>query len=204
MKKALVTLLLSSRRHQGLRVRITTELCRTTRTEVHGHARPQISSRGDIVDTGRRHRHAAGVDDRSSRHAGLRHHSSPVRRLQLPREEGSGARAPRSCHSIQTQIDQAKANLIRSAGGPRPPEGRRSTTGNQKLTRAQELSTRKLIPTRRDLDTAGSGRLRSAEAQIRSQEAQITQAQASLKPERRQHGAHRHRSADRRSGDFAQ
>ena len=76
-----------------------------------------------------------------------------------------------------TQIDQAKANLIRAQADLERLKVALDDA-NQKLTRARELSNRKLIP-QTDLDSAEVA-ARSAEAQIRSQEAQITQAQASL------------------------
>lgn len=78
---------------------------------------------------------------------------------------------------FQTQIEQARANLIRAQA-----EVERLRVGlddaRTKLTRARELSARQLLP-RSDLDTAEVS-VRSAEAQLRSAEAQVTQAQASL------------------------
>ncbi len=78
---------------------------------------------------------------------------------------------------FQTQIEQARANLIRAQADL---ERLRVTLADAqtKLNRARELSNRQLIP-RTDLETAEVN-VRSAEAQIRSQEAQVTQAQASL------------------------
>jgi HlyD family secretion protein len=78
---------------------------------------------------------------------------------------------------FQTQIEQARANLIRAQADL---ERLRVSLedAHQKLTRAQELSSRNLIP-RTELETAQVN-VRSIEAQIRSSEAQVTQAQASL------------------------
>jgi HlyD family secretion protein len=78
---------------------------------------------------------------------------------------------------FQTQIEQARANLLRAQADL----DRLKVTlvdAQTKLNRARELSTRQLIP-RTDLETAEVN-VQSAQAQIRSQEAQITQAQASL------------------------
>src|SRR6478736_7859937 len=78
---------------------------------------------------------------------------------------------------FQTQIDQARANLIRSQA-----EVDRLKVSlddaKTKLKRAQELSQRNLIP-RTDLETAEVN-VRSVDAQINSAVAQVTQAQASL------------------------
>ncbi len=76
-----------------------------------------------------------------------------------------------------TQIEQARANLIRAQADL---ERLRVTLDDArtKLTRARELSGRQLIP-QTELDTAEVN-VRSAEAQIRSSQAQVTQAQASL------------------------
>jgi HlyD family secretion protein len=78
---------------------------------------------------------------------------------------------------FQTQIEQARANLIRAQA-----ELERLKVSlddaRTKLTRARELSARQLIP-QTELDTAEVN-VRSAEAQIRSSQAQVTQAQASL------------------------
>lgn len=78
---------------------------------------------------------------------------------------------------FETQIEQARANLIRAQADL---ERLRVTLDDArtKLRRAQELSARQLIP-RSELETA-EVTVRSAEAQIRSSEAQVTQAQASL------------------------
>src|SRR4051812_13475345 len=78
---------------------------------------------------------------------------------------------------FQTQIEQARANLIRSQA-----EVDRLKVSlddaRTKLRRAQELAQRNLIP-RTDLETAEVN-VRSVEAQIHSAEAQVTQAQASV------------------------
>jgi len=78
---------------------------------------------------------------------------------------------------FQTQIEQARANLIRAQADL---ERFRVALDDArtKLTRAQELSARQLIP-RTELESSEVA-VRSAEAQIRSAEAQVTQAQASL------------------------
>lgn len=78
---------------------------------------------------------------------------------------------------FQTQIEQARANLVRAQADL----DRLRVALNDartKLNRARELSNRQLIP-RSDLDTAEVN-VQSAEAQIKSQEAQIRQAQATL------------------------
>jgi HlyD family secretion protein len=78
---------------------------------------------------------------------------------------------------FQTQIEQARANLIRAQADL---ERLRVTLDDArtKLSRAKELAGRQLIP-QNELDTADVN-VRSAEAQIRSSQAQVTQAQASL------------------------
>jgi HlyD family secretion protein len=78
---------------------------------------------------------------------------------------------------FQTQIEQARANLIRAQADV---ERLRVALedARTKFTRAQELAGRQLIP-RTELE-ASEVAVRSAEAQIRSSEAQVTQAQASL------------------------
>ncbi len=78
---------------------------------------------------------------------------------------------------FETQIEQARANLIRAQADL---ERLRVTLEDSrtKLKRAQELAERQLIP-RTELETAEVA-VRSAEAQIRSSEAQVVQAQASL------------------------
>src|SRR4051812_26446645 len=78
---------------------------------------------------------------------------------------------------FQTQIEQARANLIRAQADL--DRLKVSLDDAQtKLKRAQELSSRELIPSS-DLETAQVN-VRSIEAQIRSSEAQVTQARASL------------------------
>jgi HlyD family secretion protein len=78
---------------------------------------------------------------------------------------------------FQTQIEQARANLIRAQADL---ERLKVTLDDarMKLKRARELSDRQLIP-QSELDTAEVNS-RSIDAQIRSSEAQVTQAQASL------------------------
>src|SRR5262245_7946640 len=78
---------------------------------------------------------------------------------------------------FQTQIEQARANLIRAQADT---ERLRVSLDDArtKLTRAKELSGRQLIP-QSDLDAADVA-VRAAEAQLKSSEAQVTQAQASL------------------------
>lgn len=78
---------------------------------------------------------------------------------------------------FQTQIEQARANLIRAQADLERLRVALSDA-QTKLARARELSNRQLIP-RTDLETAEVN-VRSAEAQIRSADAQVTQAQASL------------------------
>jgi HlyD family secretion protein len=78
---------------------------------------------------------------------------------------------------FQTQIEQARANLIRSqADLDRLKVG--LDDARTKLARANSLSDRQLLP-RSELEAA-EVEVRSAEAQIRSAQAQVTQAQASL------------------------
>ena len=78
---------------------------------------------------------------------------------------------------FQTQIEQARANLIRSQADL---ERLRVSLDDAKtkLARSKELSSRNLLP-KSDLDTAEVN-VRAAEAQLKSAEAQVTQAQASL------------------------
>jgi HlyD family secretion protein len=78
---------------------------------------------------------------------------------------------------FQTQIEQARANLIRSQADV----DRLKVTledAKSKLKRAQELSERNLIP-RSELETA-EVLVRSTEAQIKSSQAQVTQSEAAL------------------------
>lgn len=78
---------------------------------------------------------------------------------------------------FQTQIEQAKANLVRSQADL-DRQKVALDDANQKLTRARELAARQLLA-KSDLDAAEIA-AKSAEAQLKSSEAQITQAQASL------------------------
>lgn len=78
---------------------------------------------------------------------------------------------------FQTQIEQARANLLRAQADVERLKVALEDA-RTKLTRARELSARQLLP-RSDLDTAEVS-VRSAEAQVRSAEAQVTQAQAAL------------------------
>jgi HlyD family secretion protein len=78
---------------------------------------------------------------------------------------------------FQTQIEQARANLVRAQADL----DRLKVTladAQTKLNRARELNTRQLIP-KTDLETAEVA-VQSADAQIKSQDAQIRQAQATL------------------------
>jgi HlyD family secretion protein len=79
---------------------------------------------------------------------------------------------------FQTQIEQARANLIRAQADL---ERLRVNLEDMrtKLRRAQELSEKKLIA-QTELEAAEVN-VHAAEAQLRSQEAAVTQAQASLK-----------------------
>jgi HlyD family secretion protein len=78
---------------------------------------------------------------------------------------------------FETQIEQARANLIRAQADL---ERLKVTLDDArtKLARAKELASRQLIP-QSELDTADVT-VRSTEAQIRSSQAQVTQAEASL------------------------
>jgi HlyD family secretion protein len=78
---------------------------------------------------------------------------------------------------FQTQIEQARANLLRAQADV---ERLRVALDDArvKLTRARGLSERQLLP-QSDLDAADVA-VRSAEAQLRSSEAQVTQARAAL------------------------
>jgi HlyD family secretion protein len=78
---------------------------------------------------------------------------------------------------FQTQIEQARANLVRSQADLERQKVALEDA-NTKLKRAKELSDRQLLP-RSELDAADVA-ARAAEAQLKSSEAQITQAQASL------------------------
>jgi HlyD family secretion protein len=80
--------------------------------------------------------------------------------------------------TIQTQIEQARANLVRSQADLERLRVSLDDAQN-KLKRAEELNVKKLIPTT-DLETAQVN-VRSAVAQLRSSEAAITQSEASLK-----------------------
>jgi HlyD family secretion protein len=78
---------------------------------------------------------------------------------------------------FQTQVEQARANLVRSQADV---ERLKVTLedARTKLARAQELARRQLVP-KTDLETAQVN-VNAAEAQIKSSEAQVVQAQASL------------------------
>jgi len=78
---------------------------------------------------------------------------------------------------FETQIEQARANLIRAQADL---ERLKVTLDDArtKLKRAQELWAKKLIP-QSELETADVN-VRSTDAQIRSAQAQVTQAQAAL------------------------
>jgi HlyD family secretion protein len=79
---------------------------------------------------------------------------------------------------FQTQVEQARANLIRAeADLERLRVG--TDDARTKLRRARELSEKKLIA-QTELEAAEVN-VRSAEAQLRSQQAAVTQAQASLR-----------------------
>jgi HlyD family secretion protein len=78
---------------------------------------------------------------------------------------------------FQTQIEQARANLIRAQADVERLKVSLDDS-RVKLNRARELSGRQLLP-RSDLDSA-EVTVRAAEAQLKSAEAQVTQAQASL------------------------
>ena len=78
---------------------------------------------------------------------------------------------------FETQIEQARANLIRAEADLERLKVTLDDARN-KLRRAQDLAARQLIP-QSELETADVT-VRSTEAQIRSSEAQVTQARASL------------------------
>ena len=78
---------------------------------------------------------------------------------------------------FQTQIEQARANLLRAQADVERLKVALEDA-QIKLTRARELSGKQLLA-KSDLDAAEST-ARAAEAQVRSAEAQVTQAQASL------------------------
>jgi HlyD family secretion protein len=78
---------------------------------------------------------------------------------------------------LQTQIEQQKANLIRAEADLERLKVSLEDA-RTKLTRAEDLARRNLIPPQ-DLETAQVN-ARSIEAQIKSSEAQVTQARASL------------------------
>ncbi|HSK10678.1 MAG TPA: efflux RND transporter periplasmic adaptor subunit [Vicinamibacterales bacterium] len=79
---------------------------------------------------------------------------------------------------IQTQIEQARANLVRAEADL---ERLKVTLedARSKLTRARELHERKLI-TQAELETAQVN-VKSAEAQLRSSQASLSQSEASLR-----------------------
>src|SRR5262245_25819041 len=95
--------------------------------------------------------------------------NSPVKKGQVP------ARLDPSL--FQTQIEQARANLVRSQADLERQKVALDDA-NTKLTRAKELSARQLLA-KSELDAAEVAQ-RAAEAQLKSSEAQITQAQATL------------------------
>jgi HlyD family secretion protein len=78
---------------------------------------------------------------------------------------------------IQTQIEQQRANVVRSEADL---ERLRVTLADtqQKLKRAQDLAARNLIP-KTELETADVN-VRSADAQLKSSQASLTQARAAL------------------------
>jgi HlyD family secretion protein len=78
---------------------------------------------------------------------------------------------------FQTQVDQARATLIKSQSDVDRAKVEVDDSSN-KARRAQELSDQKLI-SRNDLETAQSTAMQ-AEAALKSVEAQVTQARASL------------------------
>jgi HlyD family secretion protein len=78
---------------------------------------------------------------------------------------------------FETQIEQARANLIRAQADLERLKVALDDA-RTKLARARELAQRQLIP-QSELDTAEVN-VRSADAQIRSSQAQVTQAEASL------------------------
>lgn len=78
---------------------------------------------------------------------------------------------------FQTQIEQARANLIRAQADVERLKVALDDA-RTKLTRAKELGGRQLLP-QSELDAADVS-VRAAEAQLRSAQAQVTQAQASL------------------------
>ena len=78
---------------------------------------------------------------------------------------------------FQTQVDQARATLIKSQSDVDRAKVEVDDSAS-KSKRAQELSDQKLI-SRNDLETAQSAAM-SAEAALKSAEAQVTQARASL------------------------
>ena len=80
--------------------------------------------------------------------------------------------------TIQTQIEQARANLVRAQADLERLKVAADDAAT-KLKRARELSARQLIPAT-DLETA-EVTARAADAQIRSAEASIAQSQASLR-----------------------
>ena len=94
---------------------------------------------------------------------------------------------------FQTQIEQARANLIRAEADL---ERLRVSLedARTKLNRARELSEKKLIA-QTELEAAEVA-VRSAEAQLRSQQAAVTQSQASLR-QNQVNLAHTSRVADR-------
>ncbi len=79
---------------------------------------------------------------------------------------------------FQTQIEQARANLLRSEADTERLRVALDDT-RTKLARARELSEKKLIALT-ELEAAEVA-VRSAEAQLRSQQASVTQSQASLR-----------------------
>ena len=136
----------------------------------------QPLSRGDVVDTVRRHRHARSGEDRRGRHAGFRRGPGAPRRLQLDREEGAGHRPARS--AADPDADRA-ADANVSARRPTSSAWRwRSRMPSRSSIARKQMSDKQLIP-QTELETAEVN-VQSAEAQIKSSEASLTQAQAQL------------------------
>ena len=81
---------------------------------------------------------------------------------------------------FQTQIEQARANLVRVAGRSRAPQGRARRRAHRSSSARKELSDAAADCRSSELDAARGRRRDRPRRSSKSSEAQITQAQASL------------------------
>ena len=135
-------------------------------------------TRGDIVDTVGATGTLQAGHDRAGRHAGVGHRFRSCTPTST-RSSRRGRCSPASTRPLfQTQIEQARANLIRAQADLERLKVALDDARTKLDAGARSSSAGSCIP-QSELDTAEVN-VRSAEAQIRSSEAQVTQAQASL------------------------